>query len=229
MTVYARSDIAAVSISTDHGGCGTVHSRPAPGGIPVKIWGLTCHGGCEDTLRADSHWAGTPHTVPETPDETAIRLDVEKRGQVEQQTSMATALNDLAKLGALPSVLAQLMSHLGPNTGAVEAEQPLQVCRNGHMNRHTLKFCGECGADMSDAINKQPVAALSAPEVPGSVGDGETGTQTEKSAEVPTSLSEQDLQGKSLAELRTIARSIGAEIANSKKEQVINIVKINVP
>jgi hypothetical protein len=225
MTVYARSDIAAVNISTTHGGCGVTHSRPAPGGIPDKLWALTCHDGCEDVLRGDAHWAGTPHTIPETPDEIAIRQDVEKRGQVEQQTSMASALNDLAKLGALPSVLAQLMSHLG-QPAPVESGVNL-MCRNGHINQASAKFCGECGANVNDAVNKQPVAALSGPESGPVTPDEVPVTQTGASAEPVTSVTEADLEGKSLAELRAIAREAGAEIANSKREQMANILKTN--
>lgn len=223
MTVYARSDIAAVNISTTHGGCGETHSRPAPGGIPAKIWSLTCHGGCEDALRSDAHWAGTPHTIPETPDEVAIRTDVEKRGQVEQQTSMAQALNDLAKLGALPSVLAQLMGHLNPGADKVEAatlEQELQVCRNGHMNQHHVKFCGECGADMQDAVNKQPIAALSAPETVSAVGDGETDPAAETQAET----ADEDLDDLSYTQLKEIAKAEGLAIVPSRAGQ-LDIVK----
>lgn len=223
MTVYARSDIAAVNISTAHGGCGETHSRPAPGGIPAKIWSLTCHEGCEDTLRSDAHWAGTPHTIPETPDEVAIRTDVEKRGQVEQQTSMATALHDLSKLGALPSVLAQLLGHLNPGADKVEAatlEQELRICRNGHINQQHVKFCGECGADMKDAAGKQAVAALSAAETVSSADVGETDPSDETQSETVT----EDLDDLSYTQLKEIAKIEGLEIAPSRVRQ-LDIVK----
>lgn len=219
MTVYARSDVAAVSISPDHGGCGVTHGRPVVEGAPVKIWALTCHDGCEDHLRNDPLWSGTAHTIPETPDEVAIRTDVEKRGQVEQQTSIMDALNKLSALGTLPTVLAQLLSG---HTAAVAAETPIvHLCRNGHPNGANVKFCGECGANMLDAVNKQPVAALSVPET---IVLGEAGviiTPTESQAETVT----EALEGKSLAELREIAREVGAEIARSKAEQIDNILK----
>jgi Transcription termination factor len=224
MTVYARSDVSAVSISKDHGGCGQIHSRPVVEGAPAKIWALSCQGGCENFLRSDSLWSGTAHTIPETPDETARRTDIEKRGQVEQQTSMAHALNDLAKLGALPGVLAQLMGHLNPNADKVEAatlEQELRVCRNGHMNQQHVKFCGECGANMLDAVNKQPTAALSSSETASPTETGVTVTPAEPQAETGI----EDLESKSLTELREIARDLGAEIARSKAEQIDNIVK----
>lgn len=224
MTVYARSDVSAVSISKDHGGCGQIHSRPVIEGAPAKLWALTCHAGCENFLRSDPLWSGTAHTIPETPDETARRTDVEKRGQVEQQTSMAQALSDLAKLGSLPGVLAQLVGHLNPGVDKVEAttlEQELRVCRNGHMNQQHVKFCGECGANMLDAANKQPTAALSAAETAAPAETGVTVTPAETQAEAVTD----DLEGKSLADLREIARGLGADIARSKAEQIDNIVK----
>jgi hypothetical protein len=109
MTVYARNDIAAVAISASAGGCGDVHNRPTPNGAPVKLWALVCPS-CETVLTHDSNWGGQPHQVPETPDETAIREDIEQRGQVEQAASVAQALKDLAKLGDLPAALAAAMS-----------------------------------------------------------------------------------------------------------------------
>lgn len=126
MTVYARNDITSVAISVSAGGCGEVHSRPTPNGAPIKLWALTCTG-CEDALRFDPNWAGQPHEVPETPDETAIREDVEQRGQVEQAASIAQALKDLAKLGDLPTALAQAMMQFANQTapnGQPQATSP---------------------------------------------------------------------------------------------------------
>lgn len=128
MTVFARNDLDAVAISTSAGGCGEVHTRPTPNGAPVKLWKLTCPG-CENVLRHDPNWGGQPHQVPESPDETEIRLDVESRGQVEQAASVAQALKDLAKLGDLPAALAAAMSQFmaGNTTAASPAiEAPVQ-------------------------------------------------------------------------------------------------------
>lgn len=218
MTVYARSDVAAVSISPEHGGCGESHSRPVVEGAPVKLWALTCHGGCEDVLRNDSLWAGTPHTVPETPDEEAIRADVEKRGQAEQQTSIMDALNKLSALGALPTVLAQVLS--GHNAAIATGTPITRLCRNGHPNGEHGKFCGECGADMKDAVNKQPVAALDAPEGPAPAETGVSDPQPETQAETVTS----DLDELTYVQLKEIAKNEGLEIARSKAEQ-LDIIK----
>lgn len=219
MTVYARSDVSAVTISKDHGGCGQIHSRPVVEGAPAKLWALTCHAGCENFLRSDALWASTPQTIPETPDETAHRLDVERRGQVEHQTSMAQALNDLAKLGDLPGVLAQLLGNAtqGGKAEAITVDQELQLCRNGHPNNSTTKFCGECGANMLDAANAQPTAALA-------TGDPKKATSAdENQGEAAQDLDSQDLESLSLAALRDIAGKLGAPIARSKADQIAAI------
>lgn len=160
MTVYARSDVSAVTISRDHGGCGEVHSRPVVAGAPARMWALTCHAGCENHLRSDPLWASTPETIPETPDETAIRTDAERRGQVEQQASTVKALNDLAKLGDLPNAIARLAEFMAGNAPQALTQQVLQLCRSGHQNPQGTKFCGECGADMNAAVNTPPAAPL---------------------------------------------------------------------
>lgn len=106
MSVWARSDVAAITISPDHGGCGRTHSRPAPGGNPVPVWELNCHGGCEDHLRNNSLWSATPETIPETPDEIAARESNEKRTQRDQQTRNVEVME---KLGNLPQGMAEAM------------------------------------------------------------------------------------------------------------------------
>lgn len=213
MTVWARNDVCAVSISPEHGGCGETHTRPVIKGAPVKVWALTCHGGCEDHLRGDPLWAGAPHTVPETPDETIARLDVERRGQIEQQTTMANALNDLAKLGDLPAMIALLAQSMAGNAPQQLTTQTLLLCRNGHRNTATVKFCGECGADLNDAVNKAPVA-----EVTGTLGEGTQQAETASKPEID--LAALDPETTSLATLKEIASQVGAPTARSKAEQI---------
>jgi hypothetical protein len=122
MTIYARSDLAAVAVSADHGGCGVVHSRPVVGGAPAKIWALDCHA-CEDFLRSDSLWSPQATTIPETLDEENTRKDVEKRGAVEQAQGVADALGQLAKLGDLPAILGQFMQYM--TTGNIGPAAPI--------------------------------------------------------------------------------------------------------
>lgn len=222
MTVYARSDVAAVNISANHGGCGETHSRPVVAGAPARLWALECSGGCEDVLRGDAHWAGTPHTVPETPDEVAIRTDVEKKNQIELQVGNAHALAELAKLGELPTAMAQaLAAAFGPILGTATAQPAIaHLCRNGHSNSATTKFCGECGADMQDAANKQPVAALTAPESTSPAESGDTVTPAEAQPQTVT----EDLDELSYTQLKEIAKKLNLEIAPSKAKQ-LEIVK----
>lgn len=161
MTVWARSDVAAVSISPAHGGCGDVHGRPVVEGAPVKVWALTCHSGCEDFLRNDPLWSGTAHEIPETPDETAQREDADRRGQVEQQKNMTSALIDLAKLGDLPDALVQIFKSVAiqqrPELTALDV-----MCPNGHRNPATAKFCADCGTAVTPASDEPRAVDTSA-------------------------------------------------------------------
>lgn len=144
MTVYARSDVAAVAISTEHGGCGQQHSRPVDAaGDPAKLWALTCHGGCEDVLRADPLWASTVAEIPETPDEKTIREDWDKRGASDQQYVQALALAKLAHLDIPESLTRVVGAVRSPQTPAVTVD-----CPNGHAVPGG-KFCAECGASLS--------------------------------------------------------------------------------
>jgi hypothetical protein len=122
MTLYARSDLVAVTVSADHGGCGSVHARPVVGGAPAKVWMLKCHP-CEDFLRSDSLWSSQVTTIPETIDEKSSREDVEKRGAVEQAQGVADALGQLAKLGDLPAILGQFMQYM--TTGQIAPAVPI--------------------------------------------------------------------------------------------------------
>jgi ribosomal protein L37AE/L43A len=146
MTVFARSDVAAVAISPEHGGCGQPHSRPVgDDGTPAALWVLTCHGGCEDVLRADPLWASTVAEIPETPDEKTIREDWDKRGASDQQYVQAMALAKLAHLD-IPESLTRVV-------GAVRApEAALAAVTMDCPHGHTVpvgRFCAECGAPLA--------------------------------------------------------------------------------
>jgi hypothetical protein len=76
LTAYARSDIDAVKVSPDHGGCGQVHERPE--GAEVFF----VEDGCAEWLIANQgdQWAMNPATIPLTPDEeTALAGDEQNR------------------------------------------------------------------------------------------------------------------------------------------------------
>lgn len=199
MAIFARSDLCYVAVSTDHGGCGSAHSRPVIGGAPVKVWALDCPGGCEDYLRKDSLWAATATTIPETPDETATREDVEKRGQVEQANATAAALRDLAKLGDLPSAIAKLAQFMAGSAPQIEAQPvPLLLCQHGHQNRATASFCSSCGTSLSEPVKADRGRELT-----------EAGPKTSG-----------DLESLSLSELRGVAKKVGARTARSREDQI---------
>lgn len=204
MTVFARSDICAVSISTHHGGCGTTHTRPLIGGEPARVWSLTCHGGCEDVLRRDPLWAPTPTTIPETPDETATREDAEKRGQIEQAQSTTAALQDLAKLGDLPQVLSQFMAFVSGQNQLPKSEETLLLCKHGHSNKADASFCAECGVSLKD-----PVSTDRGKELDAAPADA-----------VPDEKPPVDLESMSIRELQDLAKSRGVKTTRSKDDQI---------
>ncbi len=128
MTVYSRSDLAAISISPAHGGCGDVHRRPAPGGNPVPIWQLTCFQ-CEDFLRFDPLWAPTATSVPETPDELQAREAAEGRTSREQ---LNTNVDALSRIGDALGLLAQNQSNnQSPETAQLLAMLTAVLAHNG--------------------------------------------------------------------------------------------------
>jgi hypothetical protein len=202
MTIYARSDLCYVGISRDHGGCGEGHGRPVINGAPAKIWALTCHNGCEDFLRSDPLWAITPLSIPETPDEITTREDVEKRGMVEQAQSTASALEQLAKLGALPEVMGQFMKYMMDQKPALpETIEEIRLCKNGHRNSQVSSFCADCGSSLNEAVSSDRGKELAAPVV------------TENS--VP-----EDLESLSIGELRELAKQLDVKTARSRDDQI---------
>lgn len=142
MTVYARSDIAAVTVGRSHGGCGVVHSRPVVNGAPARTWGLTCPP-CEAHLTHDPAWSGTLADVPSTPDEDLARESAVKKTISSRDDIMALAL---AKIAGLP-VAEYLTGMVGK---AVDSGTVL--CNRGHENFPQSKFCGECGAPLGEVI-----------------------------------------------------------------------------
>ena len=155
MPVYARSDVAAVTISSHHGGCGDVHSRPVIEGAPVKVWALTCHNGCEDVLRNDSLWSATIHQIPETPDEQAHRENVEKRGAVEQHQTTAEALTQLAKMPEIMALLTQVLVQQNP--GALQSLQNVAQLPSGSPTEGTVT---STVAPVEDAVSQLENANL---------------------------------------------------------------------
>ena len=140
MTLFARSDLASVTVSAAHGGCTQVHVRPAPGGNPAPVWKLDCVQ-CEAHLRSDPLWSPTLSEVPETPDETNAREDFDKRGAFDRDAVMAMAMAKLANI-ELPETLRRPLTGLAPHVPMITG---LMECDAGHPNEPGMKFCGECG------------------------------------------------------------------------------------
>jgi hypothetical protein len=158
MTLWARSDLAAVNVSEAHGGCGRTHHRPANDGVPVQPWQLDCPP-CEDHLRHDSHWAVTSSEIPETHDESKAREDFERRGARDKDALMTLIM---AKAVGLDP--AQLPESLTRMVSGIPLHVPGQVeCPQGHAQAPGMRFCGTCGSLMSAPVAK---AALSAPQPP---------------------------------------------------------------
>ena len=146
MTLFARSDLASVTVSAAHGGCTQVHVRPAPGGNPAPVWKLDC-APCEAHLRSDPLWSPTLSEVPETPDEENAREDFQKRGAIDRDQVMALAMAKLAGV-ELPDTMRRPISGLAPHVPTIIGEIE---CTAGHPNEPGSKFCSECGSPMRDA------------------------------------------------------------------------------
>jgi hypothetical protein len=158
LAIYARSDLASVSVSPAHGGCGASHVRPAPGGKPDKIWTLDCLQ-CSDHLRHDPHWSATLSEIPETHDEQKSREDFTKRGAADRDQVMALALAKIAGVD-LPETLRFALTGNMPDT-PVEA---MLECPNGHPGKPGSKFCAQCGEAMQQPANATPPAAVLCPD-----------------------------------------------------------------
>jgi hypothetical protein len=163
MTVYARSDLAHVSVSKAHGGCGRPggHSRPVEHGAPAAIWALTCSEGCEDQLRHDPCWSVTASEIPETWDESKIREDFEKRGARDKDALMTLIM--AKSVGLDPSQLPESLTRMISGTPLHIPLAGVMECAGcGHASPPGMKFCGVCGQPMSRPVTK---AALDAPPV----------------------------------------------------------------
>jgi hypothetical protein len=144
---YARSDLASITVSVAHGGCGLVHARPAPGGNPVKTWKLDCIP-CSEYLANDPLWSQTQADLPETPDEIKGREDFQKRGATDRDNVLALAMAKLAGV-ELPQTIRQAISGASPDIHAAIAGK--MVCEAGHDCEPGSKFCAECGSPMRRA------------------------------------------------------------------------------
>lgn len=123
MSIYGRSDMMAVAVPVQQGGCGETHTRPVKDGAPEKVWKLSCPK-CEVFLRKvnDPAWSALENKITETPDEIAQREEREKRTQVELEAQNADAFHRLSDAVAGNSEamnkLVELMALLGDKSAA---------------------------------------------------------------------------------------------------------------
>jgi hypothetical protein len=168
--LYARSDLASVSIPSSSGGCSRQHSRPVIKGAPAKVWKLDCPQ-CEAVLSgagkpkilkyqtdpktgqtvrqeriadADPMWSSTPDTVPLTPDEERSNAVRSERGRM--QIEMLQALAALRSTGIdVPPEAMWLLERELP-AGVL---QGTVVCANSHDVPAGSAFCPQCGVTMA--------------------------------------------------------------------------------
>ena len=181
--LYARSDVAGITVPIASGGCGIFHGRPVVKGAPVKTFRLDCPP-CESYLKgdrkpkilkyqinaqtgqavrqeriadADPMWSSTPDTIPQTPDEERTSKTRTERGRMQIEMLQALAAIRATGINVPAEALYLLESELpeGILKGTV-------VCANGHDSPAGLKFCGECGVSMAAraAIGPEAVEIL---------------------------------------------------------------------
>ena len=170
MTLYARSDVAGITIPSASGGCGEFHGRPVIKGAPSKVFRLDCPP-CESFLKgdrkpkklvyetdkrtgqpvrqarvadSDPHWTSSPDALPLTPDEERINAVRQERGS--QQIQMIQGLAALRGLGVdIPADAMWLLEQQLP-AGILHGTV---VCVNQHDVPAGSKFCPDCGASMA--------------------------------------------------------------------------------
>ena len=187
MSLYARSDVASITVPVASGGCGRSHSRPVINGAPAKIFKLDCPDHCEPYLRgdrrqkklvyqidsktgqtvrqervadADPMFSSTPDTTPLTPDEERTNTTRQERGRMQIEMIQALAAMRATGIQVPPEAMWLLEREIpeGVLRGTV-------LCANQHDNPAGLKFCGECGVSMAARGAIAPPEAPDAPEI----------------------------------------------------------------
>jgi Double zinc ribbon len=216
MSLFARSDLASVSVSAAHDGCGEVHVRPAPGGKPDLVWKLECSA-CENYLRSDPLWSVTLSEVPESPDETKTREDFEKRGTFDRDAVMAMAMAKLAGVD-LPETLRRPLTGLPVHVPVVSGQVE---CGDGHPNEPGMKFCGECGTALRVPVKR---ACPDGHEVAagmrfcGECGQSVADSRALEAAPEPAPVTVKRLKDMRAADLQAMARGKGLDDSGTRAE-----------
>jgi hypothetical protein len=221
MTVHARSDIASVTLSIAHGGCGKTHHRPADDGNPVAVWSLDCPA-CEDHLRNDPLWAASIAEIPETHDEEVRRTEVEKRGAKSRDNLIAIALAKAVGMDADADLLAQIMGV------PVAAKKATVDCPNGHANPLDQKFCGECGQPVNDPFFIGEVTPGPAASVSAGVAEAAAGTTQDRGSfaryALPSNTQMRRMKG---GELAALAKNAGLDAEGTRQEVLDRLLAAN--
>ncbi len=169
--LYARSDVASVTVPVQSGGCGATHTRAVTRGAPAKVFAIDCPDHCEPYLRgdrrqkklvyqidkatgqtvrqervadADPMFSSTPDTTPLTPDEERTNTTRTERGRM--QIEMLQALAAIRSTGInVPAEALYLLERELPE-GVLRGTV---VCANGHDAAAGSKHCPECGVSMA--------------------------------------------------------------------------------
>lgn len=213
MTVYAMSSIQQECVGADHGGCGKRHDRPTGrDGKPVKVWALSCPGGCEEHLRSKPGWATTISKVPETYDEKAAREDFAERGVLDERRLMAMALAKLTGLD-LPETLSGIG---GGGFGLIAGELE---CAEGHPCRPGSKFCPECGASVrQDSAPGVAQCPAGHENDPGARFCAECGVAMSTSTALPIAAEAGGLASLTANQLRSLAKERGLDATGTKAD-----------
>jgi hypothetical protein len=170
MPLFARSDVGAIRIPVESGGCGELHSRPVTRGAPAKTFRLDCEpcisylSGARkqkilkyhidaktgQTVRqervadADPMWGPTEDTAPLTPDEERTNTTRQERGRMQIEMIQALAAMRATGIQVPPEAMWLLEREIpeGVLRGTV-------LCVNSHDVPSGSRFCPECGASMA--------------------------------------------------------------------------------
>ncbi len=136
MPLYPRRDVVHVAVSPHDGGCGASHTRPVTHGAPDPDWVLSCPR-CEKALATSPQWARTRAEIPETPDEVTRRESLKNQKDRNLEEIQTAAMAHMA------------WGSSGPPNGITSSSVSRVICKNGHQNQDTGKYCSECGVSLS--------------------------------------------------------------------------------
>jgi hypothetical protein len=183
VAVYARSDVMSVTLSSVHGGCGNVHSRPVKDGAPVRYWKLEC-GKCEDFLRSDPLWSSHESKIPETYDEQIRREEDERLSQVNAQISQERALDKISQaLVGNQELMAHFMTFLASQSSPTAQKMAEEVSA-----RAQVPARADAPSEKSDS-SKSTSSGSSESETPRSVKTGTSATDEQETRRRPATRS----------------------------------------